>query len=113
MLVVGPRGLRRSEDAGQTFDQVRARAVRSAQLTGITMARANGTLFVWGPSNVARSDDDGATWIAVPKPGRSARELRALRTAQVAFASATHRPAARHAPGASGARRTPAADGRC
>jgi photosystem II stability/assembly factor-like uncharacterized protein len=89
VLVVGPRGLRRSEDAGQTFDQVRAKAVRGAQLVGVTTAHANGTLFVWGPSTVARSDDGGATWIAVPKPGRSARERRSLRTAQVAFASAT------------------------
>jgi photosystem II stability/assembly factor-like uncharacterized protein len=89
VLVVGPRGLRRSEDAGQTFDQARARAVQRAQLTGIATAHANGTLFVWGPSTVARSDDGGATWIAVPKPGRTARERRSLQTAQVAFASAT------------------------
>jgi photosystem II stability/assembly factor-like uncharacterized protein len=89
VLVVGPRGLRRSEDAGQTFDEVRGRAVRSAQLTGVTTAHANGTLFVWGSSTVARSDDGGATWIAVPKPGRTTRERRSLRTAQVAFASAT------------------------
>ncbi|HKG38912.1 MAG TPA: YCF48-related protein [Conexibacter sp.] len=89
VLVIGPRGLRRSEDSGQTFDQVRARAVLRAQLTGIATAHADGTLFVWGPSTVARSDDGGATWIAVPKPGRTARERRSLSTAQVAFASTT------------------------
>src|SRR5205085_8640941 len=77
VLVVGLRGLRRSEDSGQTFDQVRARAVRGAQLLGVTTAHANGTLFVWGPTTVARSDDGGATWIAVSKPGRTARERRA------------------------------------
>lgn len=89
VLVVGPRGLRRSEDSGQTFDQVRAKAVLRAQLTGITTAHADGTLFVWGPSTIARSDDGGSTWVAVPKPGRTARERRSLQTAQVAFASTT------------------------
>jgi photosystem II stability/assembly factor-like uncharacterized protein len=89
VLVVGPRGLRRSEDSGRTFDQVRARAVLRAQLAGIATAHANGTLFAWGPATVARSDDDGAAWIAVPKPGRTARERRSLRVAQVAFASTT------------------------
>jgi len=89
VLVVGLRGLRRSEDSGQTFDQVRAKAVRGAQLTGVATAHADGTLFVWGPTTVARSDDGGATWIAVPKPGRTARERRSLTTAQVAFATTT------------------------
>ena len=76
VLVVGLRGLRRSEDSGQTFDQVRAKPCGARSCTGVATAHADGTLFVWGPTTVARSDDGGATWIAVPKPGRTARERR-------------------------------------
>ncbi|HZV75647.1 MAG TPA: hypothetical protein VFF79_18195 [Conexibacter sp.] len=88
VLVVGPRGLRRSADAGETFDQVRSRAVLRAQLGGVTTAHSGGAIFVWGPTTVARSGDRGRTWTTIRKPGRTVRERRSLRVAQVAFASA-------------------------
>lgn len=87
VLVVGPRGVRRSTDQGETFEQVRAPAVLRAQL--FAAAPARGAIFAWGPTAVARSLDRGRTWTSVPKPGRSARERRALRIAQVAFSSAS------------------------
>jgi photosystem II stability/assembly factor-like uncharacterized protein len=84
VLVVGPRGVRRSVDAGRTFDQVRASAVLRAQLVGVTAAHAGGTIFVWGSTTVARSADGGRTWSAIPRPGGR----RGPSVAQVAFASA-------------------------
>jgi photosystem II stability/assembly factor-like uncharacterized protein len=88
VLVVGPRGLRRSADAGETFDQVRARAVLRAQLDGVTTT-PGGVVFAWGPSVVARSVDGGVSWSKLTAPGRSARERARLRVAQVAFSSAS------------------------
>jgi photosystem II stability/assembly factor-like uncharacterized protein len=87
-LVVGPRGIRRSVDAGETFDQVRASAVLRAQLGDVVAAHAGGAIFAWGPTTVVRSTDRGRSWSVLGLPGRSTRERRALRVQQVAFASA-------------------------
>jgi photosystem II stability/assembly factor-like uncharacterized protein len=86
VLVVGPRGLRRSTDAGQTFSAVSARAVARAQLSDVNAARG-GAIFVWSATTVARSLDQGRTWAALVKPGANARARRRLRIAQVAFSS--------------------------
>jgi photosystem II stability/assembly factor-like uncharacterized protein len=83
VLVVGPRGVRRSADGGDTFDQVRSRAVLRARLDGVTRTHGGGALFVWGPTTVARSTNGGASWSALPLPFRRGRSV-----AQVAFASA-------------------------
>jgi photosystem II stability/assembly factor-like uncharacterized protein len=82
VLVVGPRGIRRSLDAGQTFDQLRARAVLRAPLDHVRRAQAGGALFAWGPTTIARSSDGGRTWAAIPRPGRG------VDVADLAFASA-------------------------
>ena len=87
VLVVGPQGVRRSVDDGGTFEQVRARAVLRARLSGATQA-PDDTLLAWGATVVARSVDGGASWTALPRPGRTARERSRLRIAQVAFSSA-------------------------
>jgi photosystem II stability/assembly factor-like uncharacterized protein len=84
VLVVGPRGLRRSADAGETFEQVRSSAVLRAQLAGVMRAHDDDALFAWGPATVARSSDRGRTWTALPRPGGR----RGVQVAQVAFASA-------------------------
>jgi len=86
VLVVGPRGLRRSTDGGTTFAAVRSRVVARARLSGATAAHG-GALLVWGSTTLARSLDLGAGWTAIAKPGASARERRRLRIAQVAFSS--------------------------
>jgi photosystem II stability/assembly factor-like uncharacterized protein len=88
VLVVGPRGIRRSGDTGETFDQVRSRAVLRAQLSGVATAHAGGAILAWGPTALVRSSDRGVGWTALPRPGRTARERRSLRIAQVAFANA-------------------------
>lgn len=88
VLVVGPRGVRRSLDAGETFDQVRARAVLRAQLTDVTAAHSGGAIFAWGSTTVVRSSDGGRSWSVLGLPGRTTRERRSLRVEQVAFSSA-------------------------
>jgi len=81
VMVVGPRGIRRSTDAGQTFAQVRARAVLRARLEGVASAHAGPALFAWGPSALVRSTDGGRRWTALPRP-------RGTQIVQVAFANA-------------------------
>jgi photosystem II stability/assembly factor-like uncharacterized protein len=83
VLLVGLRGVRRSADAGETFDQLRASALQRAQLVGATGARADAAVFAWGPTTLARSVDRGRSWTALPLPAG-----RRLTVAQVAFASA-------------------------
>jgi photosystem II stability/assembly factor-like uncharacterized protein len=81
VLVVGPRGIRRSVDAGATFEQLRARAVLRAQLNGAVSAHAGGAVFAWGPSALVRSTSGGGRWSVLPRPGRR------VQIAQVAFAN--------------------------
>jgi photosystem II stability/assembly factor-like uncharacterized protein len=81
VLVVGPRGIRRSTDAGQMFVQLRSRAVLRRQLFGVDRAHAGGAIFAWGPTTLVRSSDGGRRWTALPRPDRTAR------IAQAAFAN--------------------------
>jgi photosystem II stability/assembly factor-like uncharacterized protein len=81
VLVIGPRGLRRSKDGGETFAQVRSRAVLRAALAGVTTGRG-GAIFAWGSSALVLSRDRGASWTTLRKPSRKTRIV------QVAFSSA-------------------------
>jgi photosystem II stability/assembly factor-like uncharacterized protein len=85
--VVGPRGLRRSTDGGQTFSAVAAKAVGRAALTDVNAA-PGGAIFVWGTTTGARSLDHGRTWTALAKPGANA-SARRLRIAEIAFSSSS------------------------
>lgn len=87
VLAIGPRGLRRSTDAGETFERVTSRAVANAQLTGVVAARG-GAILAWGPKSVARSSDRGRSWTALTKPGATRRARARLSVSQVAFSSA-------------------------
>ena len=66
VLLVGPRGVRRSTDEGETFSAVSGKAVRRATLGGVD--RATGTVLAYGPEALLRSGDDGATWKSVSLP---------------------------------------------
>jgi photosystem II stability/assembly factor-like uncharacterized protein len=81
VLVVGPRGIRRSTDAGETFDQLRSRAVLRTQLTDVALAHAGGAIFAWSERALVRSSDGGSRWTPLPRP-------RGARIVQVAFANA-------------------------
>jgi photosystem II stability/assembly factor-like uncharacterized protein len=70
VMVAGPRGIRRSTDAGDSFAAIRG-AVNDSQLSDLDAA---GTAIVAsGIQDIWRSADQGRTWARVRKPGRSVR----------------------------------------
>jgi photosystem II stability/assembly factor-like uncharacterized protein len=69
VILVGPTGLRRSTDSGDSFSAVRGKAVVKAKLDSID--RAGSALFASGARDLLRSTDRGRTWTAVHKPGRA------------------------------------------
>lgn len=87
VLVVEPIGMRRSTDGGETFEQVRARDVLRARLDGGLVA-SGGALVAWGRTVLLSSVDGGQRWRRLLLPGRTARERRTLRIAEVSFSSA-------------------------
>jgi photosystem II stability/assembly factor-like uncharacterized protein len=68
VLVVGPVGVRRSVDAGDSFAAVRGRAVARARLGGVDPAGR--AVFAYGAGAIVRSSDRGRTWTTVPRPSR-------------------------------------------
>ncbi|MFP5372538.1 MAG: WD40/YVTN/BNR-like repeat-containing protein, partial [Actinomycetes bacterium] len=68
VLLAGPRGVRRSTDAGDTFDAISARRVARATLTGIDRAGAR-TVVAYGRRAILRSTNAGASWRAIRRPG--------------------------------------------
>lgn len=68
VILVGPTGLRRSSDSGDTFSTVRDRDVVKARLDAID--RAGSALFASGRRDLLRSTDRGRTWKPIHKPGR-------------------------------------------
>jgi len=66
VLLIGPRGIRRSTNGGEQFSAVRSRAVRRTSLFGVD--RAGGSVFVYGTGRLAVSTNGGSTWRAVRLP---------------------------------------------
>jgi photosystem II stability/assembly factor-like uncharacterized protein len=71
VILVGPTGLRRSTDGGDTFSTVTDRDVVKAKLNAVD--RAGSALFASGRRDLLRSIDRGRTWTPIHKPGRAAR----------------------------------------
>ena len=72
VLVVGPTGLRRSTDAGDTFSAVQA--ARATPRSSARSTRRPGRVFAYGVQDVWRSTDKGKTWTAVQKPGKYVKQ---------------------------------------
>jgi photosystem II stability/assembly factor-like uncharacterized protein len=66
ILLVGPRGIRRSFDGGREFLREGPRFVRRAVLFGIDFAE--GALFAYGPTSLFTSRDGGDTWRKLGRP---------------------------------------------
>jgi photosystem II stability/assembly factor-like uncharacterized protein len=67
LLLFGPEGVRRSDDAGQTFTSVDSKAGRTAELNDYD--RTDGpTLYAYGQQALIVSSDGGVTWKNVKKP---------------------------------------------
>lgn len=74
VLLIGPRGIRRSTNGGEQFSAVRSRAIRNATLFDVD--RAGGAIFVYGTQRLAVSTNGGSAWRAVGLPrGRGISEV--------------------------------------
>jgi photosystem II stability/assembly factor-like uncharacterized protein len=69
ILLIGPRGIRRSGDGGNSFKFVHGRAVTRAAIQRADVAR--GAVFAYGAHALIVSTDGGSTWTAVKRPSRS------------------------------------------
>lgn len=67
VLLFGPRGVRRSQDGGVSFDPVGGRLASKAGVFDYDRT-SGGVLFAWGIGGVLVSSDQGATWKAVKGP---------------------------------------------
>ena len=71
VLLAGPLGIRRSTDAGDTFDAIRGRLVATARLRALDPAGR--AVVAFGTAAILRSVDAGRTWTRVPRPGAGPR----------------------------------------
>lgn len=67
LVLVGPVGIRRSADEGNTISEVTQGIVRRARLTHAQLAGR--TLLAWGTRAIVMSRDGGRVWSAVRRPG--------------------------------------------
>ena len=72
VVLVGPRGIRRSTNGGGSFAAVRSRSVRRAPLFGVD--RAGGRTFAFGPRSLFASST-GRAWRRLRLPRGGVREL--------------------------------------
>jgi photosystem II stability/assembly factor-like uncharacterized protein len=68
VLLIGPRGMRRSDDAGATFTAVTDRVAGKASL--FSGEAVGGAAFAWGSRTLIASDDGGRRWAKVTLPTR-------------------------------------------
>jgi photosystem II stability/assembly factor-like uncharacterized protein len=66
VLLVGPRGIRRSFDGGADFTREGSRSLRRSVLFGIDFA--DGALFAYGPTSLYISRDGGTVWKKLGRP---------------------------------------------
>ena len=69
VLLVGPKGVLRSTDAGNTFTRVRGRLLNRSKLFNVD--RGNGSVFVFGSKNILVSTTGGRTWRKVRLPRKT------------------------------------------
>jgi photosystem II stability/assembly factor-like uncharacterized protein len=70
VLLIGPRGLRRSANSGANFDPVESPVVENADLVDVDRT-GDGVIYVNGKRTLAYSTDVGRTWKAMKRPGRT------------------------------------------
>jgi photosystem II stability/assembly factor-like uncharacterized protein len=70
VMLVGPRGMRRSANAGANFDPVESKAVASADLDDVDRT-GDGVIYVHGKRAIAFSTNEGQSWKTIKRPGRS------------------------------------------
>lgn len=73
VLLVGPRGIRRSTDAGEQFNAVRSKALSKALLSDVD--RAGAAIFAYGRRALVVSTNGGQAFRTVRLPRGSVREI--------------------------------------
>ena len=68
VLLIGPRGVRRSDDAGATFTAVTDKVAAKASL--FSGEAVGGAAFAWGSRTLIASDDGGRRWAKVALPAK-------------------------------------------
>lgn len=69
VTLIGPRGIRRSANAGSNFDPVESAAVANADLEDVDRT-GDGVIYVHGKKVIAYSTNEGQSWKAIKRPGR-------------------------------------------
>jgi photosystem II stability/assembly factor-like uncharacterized protein len=70
VMLVGPRGIRRSANGGANFDPVESPVVEKAELEDVDRT-GDGVVYVNGKRTLAYSTNEGKAWKAMKRPGRS------------------------------------------
>jgi photosystem II stability/assembly factor-like uncharacterized protein len=83
LLLIGPRGVRRSADSANSFSAVSDRAVSHSVLSDAV--RAGGTVAVFGPRALATSSDTGRHWTRFPLPSKSGIQSASFTSARQGF----------------------------
>jgi photosystem II stability/assembly factor-like uncharacterized protein len=84
VLLVGPKGVSRSTDAGQSFTRVRGRLLNRSKL--FNADRGGGAVFVFGSKNILVSTTSGRTWRKVRLPRKTLIQAVDFVTARNGFA---------------------------
>jgi photosystem II stability/assembly factor-like uncharacterized protein len=69
VLLVGPLGVLRSSDGGESFVRIAGRLVSRAKLFNVD--RGGSTVFAYGSKNIVASTNGGRTWKKVLRPRKS------------------------------------------
>jgi photosystem II stability/assembly factor-like uncharacterized protein len=70
VLLIGPTGMRRSANGGANFDPVESPVVERASLDDVDRT-GDGVIYVSGKRTLAFSTNEGGSWKAMKRPGRS------------------------------------------
>ena len=71
VILIGPRGARRSANGGANFDPVESPVVENAGLDDVDRT-GDGVIYASGKRALVFSTNEGQTWRAMKRPGRSA-----------------------------------------
>jgi photosystem II stability/assembly factor-like uncharacterized protein len=69
VFLVGPRGVLRSSDSGETFERHTHRVIRNRTLTDVDEAGSD--VVFYGPRVIALSTNDGGKWRHIDRPTRA------------------------------------------
>jgi photosystem II stability/assembly factor-like uncharacterized protein len=70
VMLIGPRGIRRSANGGANFDPVESPVVENVELEDVDRT-GDGVVYVNGKRALAYTTDEGKTWKAMKRPGRA------------------------------------------